>query len=46
MFTTTKKTKGELKRLDQVIYSMPISFNLKKYIIELGVVYMEAHWPE
>ena len=30
MFTTTKKTKGELKRLDQVIYNMPISLKLEK----------------
>ena len=45
MFTTTKKTKEELKRLDQVIYNMPISLKLKKHTIELGGVYMEAHWP-
>ena len=45
-FTTTMKAKGVLKRPDQVIYNMPISFKLKKHAIELGGVYMEAHWPE
>ena len=45
MFTTTKKTKGGLKRLDQVIYNMSISLKLKKHTIELGGVYMEGHWP-
>ena len=40
------KAKEVLKRPDQVIYNMPISFKLKEHTIELGGVYMEAHWPE